>query len=266
MTRGVLGLALWLALAPPAAGAEKGSRNAPSIFVGGIVNAAGFAPAPDNALAPNTILAIFGVDLALRTRAVTSSDLRRGELPRELGGVTVTIGNIRAPLYFVSPKQINAQAPAVLAPGQTTVRVTREGLNSPAAEVEIREAAPGLFPVIAHQDFRIVGRGAPDGSTPARPGQVVVFFGSGFGPTFPPVREGVMPKFTAPVTLPARAWLDGREVAPENLLYVGQSPGFAGLYQVNLQLEEGTPAGDLEFVLEIDGRKSQPLLLPVERE
>jgi uncharacterized protein (TIGR03437 family) len=46
---------------------------------------------------------------------------------------------------------------------------------------------------------------------------------------------------------------------PEYLLhYVGQAPGFAGLYQINLELPPDLPSGDLEVRIEIDGVASQP--------
>lgn len=258
MTAWVLALALGLALAPPLTGAETGRRHAPILNIDGVVNAASFAGAPDNFVAPNSIISIFGVDLSLRTKQVSDGDLVRGRLPLVLGGVQVRIGEIPAPLYFVSPQQINAQVPSEITPGEWPLTIVRENLSGEnAARVKVRAAAPGLFPFVIHTDYTLVGHGEPEGATPARPGEIVLIFGTGFGPTAPAVFSGELPEFAAPVVLPARAWL-GAAVLPGHLLhYVGLAPGFAGLYQINVELPADMTPGDLEFRIEIDGASSQ---------
>ncbi len=256
----------WAVLGAAAAtlfAAEQGRKDIPAIYAGGVVNAASFVPAPDNFVAPGSIVSIFGDDLALRTRAATGR-LDRGRLPLELGGVQVRVGGQLAPLFFVSPGQINLQIPASLAarPQPWTVVVVREGLNSPAADgVHVRATAPGLFPVIAHADFTLVGRGDPEGSFPAKAGETVILFGTGFGPTDPPVVEGQLPTFIAPIVLPHRIFLNGQELPANATYYIGQAPGLAGLQQVNLTLPAPLDAGDYEVVVEVSGAASQPGVL-----
>lgn len=248
--------------------AEKGHKEIPLVHAGGVVNGASFVPAPDNFVAPNSIVSIFGADLALRTEAVTSATLQGGRLPLNLGGVSVLIGGQRAPLYFVSPTQINAQLPANLVgrPQPWALRVVREGLLDAAeAQVLVRESAPGLFPVVAHVDFSVVGRGDPAGSWPAAPGEIVILFGTGFGPTQPPVEEGQLPPFAASTLLPHRVFLNGQELPQEQVLYFGQAPLMAGLQQVNIVLPEGLATGDYEVQVEVAGAMSQPgILIAVE--
>jgi uncharacterized protein (TIGR03437 family) len=259
MNAWVLALALGLALAPPLTGAETGRRRAPILNVDGVVNGASFAAAPDNFVAANSIISIFGVDLSLQTKQVSESDLVRGRLPLVLGGVQVRIGEIPAPLYFVSPHQINAQVPSEITPGEWALTVVRENLSAAnAAAVKVRPAAPGLFAFLTHADYTLVGRGDPQGSTPARPGEIVLIFGTGFGATAPAVFAGELPDFAAPVLLPAQAWLDDTVLPGYLLRYVGQAPGFAGLYQVNLELPADLPAGDPQVRIEINGVSSQP--------
>ena len=242
--------------------AEKGRKEIPLVYAGGVVNGASFVPAPDNFVAPNSIISIFGEDMALRTEPVTSDTLEAGRLPLSLGGVSVQIGGQLAPLYFVSPTQINAQLPANLV-GRTQpwkLRVVREGLGHPPAaeaDVYVREAAPGLFLVVAHVDFSVVGRGDPPGSWPAAPGEIVILFGTGFGPSQPPVDSGQLPPFAASTQLPHRVFLAGQELAPEQVLYFGQAPLFAGLQQVNIVLPEGLTPGDYEVQVEVGGAMSQ---------
>lgn len=263
----VLAPVLWLALAPLLNGADTGRRRAPTLNADGVVNGASFVPAPDNFVAPNGIVSIFGVDLSLQTRQVGEGDLVRGRLPLALGGVQVRIGGILAPLYFVSPGQINAQVPSDLPPGDWTLDVARENLGgSGSAIVKVRQAAPGLFPFLTHTDYTLVGRGELQGSTPARPGEIILVFGTGFGSTAPAVFSGELPDFAAHAVLPARAWLDSEELPGYLIHYVGQAPGFAGLYQINLELPGDLPSGDPEFRIEIGGISSQPgIRIAVER-
>jgi uncharacterized protein (TIGR03437 family) len=254
----LLALAFWLVLAPLLTAAETGRRRAPTLNADGVVNGASFTPAPNNFLAPNGIISIFGVDLSLQTKQVSESDLVRGWLPRTLGDVQVRIGEIPAPLYFVSPLQINAQIPSEIPPGDWPLLVVRGNLAGGATTIKVRQAAPGLFSFLTHTDYKLVGRGDPEGSTPARPGEIVLIFGTGFGSTVPGVFAGELPNFAARIVLPAKVWLDA-EMLPAHLLrYVGQAPGFAGLYQINLQLPADLPSGDPEVRIEIDGIPSQP--------
>ena len=273
----VLGLAAWLAAAPTLFGAEIGRGHAPTIFVGGVVNGASFTPAPDNFVAPNGIVSIFGRELSLRTRAVRPSDLVKGRLPHALAGVTVSVGGLPAPLFFVSPGQINAQIPTPILPGKWRLRVNRENLLSNVEMIEVRAVSPGLFAwpasfvegplraAVTHQDFSPVGRTDPEGATTARPGELIVLWATGFGPTRPTVFEGELPNFPAWLLLPSKVWLNGIAVPDHLVLYAGQAPGLAGLYQVNVILSKDAPTGDVEVMVEVGGIKSQPgMTIPID--
>jgi len=259
--------ALWLAAASTVFGAEIERRYAPTIQVGGVVNAASFRAAPDNVLVPNGIFSIFGVDLSLRTKGVGPGDLTRGRLPTSLGGVTVDVGGISAPLYFVSPGQINAQAPHVLPPGQVRVRVFRESLLSNEVFVNVADIDPAIFvfvgrPIITHLDYTFVGRGEFEGSTPAHPGEYVVIFLTGMGPTVPPVLAGELPFFAAPLQTAVRVRIGERMLeGPPLIQYAGQAPGLAGLYQINVLLPDDVPFGDPEIFIEMGQASTQPGLL-----
>ena len=80
------------------------------------------AAAPVAAIAPGSIVSIFGTNLAL-------GDPQSGSPPpSELGGVTVTVTDaagksFAAPLYYVSAKQINLVMPDAAAPGSATFTV-----------------------------------------------------------------------------------------------------------------------------------------------
>lgn len=263
-----LGPALWLATVSTVFGAEIERRYAPTIGEGGVVNAASFRPAPENLVVPNGIISIFGIDLALRTKTVGMGDLQQGRLPLSLGGVTVDVGGIPAPLYFVSPGQINVQAPSTLPPNQVTVRVFRESLLSNEVTVKVAKLDPGLFmfvgrPIITHLDYKLVGRGEFEGSTPAHPGEYVVLFATGMGLTLPPVLAGQLPMFAAQTLAPVRVWVGERLLeGAASIQYSGQAPGLAGVYQINLLLPLDVPLGDPEII--VDTRTQPGLTIAID--
>lgn len=253
MLRRALGVLALPVAAATLFAAEPVRKQVPTIFAGGVVNAAGFVPAPDNFVAPLAIVSIFGDGLSLAT--ATAGLDENGQLPLTMAGVRVSISGVLMPLFFVSPGQINAQISGRIAPRERAweIRVTREGLSSPAAaEVFVRQAAPGLFPVVLHANFSLVGRNRDMRETPAAPGETVILFGTGFGLT---VR--VAPG-RAVVVLPWSVWVEDRRLAQEAVPFVGKAPNFVGLNQVNLVLPEDLERGDHQVFIEIAGARSQP--------
>lgn len=231
-----------LAVALPAAGA--GESGAPYYSAASFVNSADNLSA---VLAPNTIATLYGESLSWTTKAVSPLDLRGGSLPVVLAGtgVWVLLNNMPAPLYYVSPKQINLLVPGNLTPGPASLRVVRDGWAGPEVRLLLEEAAPALYLL----DGRAAIATRADGSVvtsanPARPGEVVVLYATGLGPTKPDFVPGTLPDRAAPLARPNefRVWLNGSAAPPGSVLYAGVAPGFAGLYQINLALPEGIGA------------------------
>ncbi len=218
----------------------------PAISAGGVVNAATSKAGP---LAPNSIISIYGANLSLFGAL---AQVASGRMPNTLFGVRVNIGPAAAPLLFVNGDQINAVVPAGLPSGSANVTVTVEGLTSPVERVTIGPAGPGIFvfsdgksAAAIHADGSAVGRFA--GATPAKAGEIVSVFATGFGGTTPAVDSGEVFPARAPILQPAQVTIGGTAVTPE---YIGGAPGFAGLYQVNLRVPM-LPAGDHDVVVTI---------------
>ena len=99
-------------------------------------------------IAPYSIVSIVGDNLSDQE---ATADLSQETLPTELGGVQVYIDGIRAPLYFVSPTQINAQMPVEVLDTQSTstyVRTVHDNgdiVASNAIPVPIINFNPGIF-------------------------------------------------------------------------------------------------------------------------
>jgi len=242
--------------------AEPEPKLAPVIAEGGVVNAAGFALSPDGYVAPGSIISIFGVDLAPIERAVHAGDLIGSKLPKILAGVEVQINGLSAPLFYVSPGQVNCQTPVEIRPREAPydLRVVFNNETSAAFPLRVGPAAPGLFPVVAHQDFTLVGSGK--GETPAEPGELILLFGSGFGPTSLPLASGQFAVQPAPLVLPVRVLINGQAVSRDAILYAGVAPGFAGLYQVNVYLPADLSGPEAEAIVEVGGIPS-PVGVPI---
>ena len=221
---------------------------APAYTAASIANSATNEP---GAIAPNTLVTIYGADLAYDTHAVSPQDLHDDTLPVNFAnvGVRVTVGRVPAFLYFVSPGQINILVPSSLRPGKVKVQVVRQGIAGPDVEVDLLDAAPGLF-----QAGGLVVACHPDGNpvtaeAPAAPGEIVVLYATGLGPTRVPVADGRLLTPPLPAGIGAAALtiqrlpelkvlLGGAELAHDRILYAGLTPGYAGLYQVNIRLPD----------------------------
>ncbi len=231
------------------------AAESPTISPGGVVNAADYTPA----LAPGVIFSIFGSDLAPSVAVATTVPL-----PDSLAGVNVEVvsGGVarRAPLFFVSPGQINAQLPFGPFSGPVLVRVrTTTGLSN-EEPITVSTAAPRLFTrtmdglgeaILVHQDYSLVSA-----EHPARAGEWVVLSLTGLGAVDPPVAAG------SPGGLDPLSWAQGsREVfvngEPANVYFAGLAPNFVGLYQVNFQIPETAAAGMAELVVRLAGESSQ---------
>jgi len=202
----------------------------PSPNAGGITNAANYSGA---VLTPGSLLSIYGSGLA-----DTTAKADKLPLPADLAGTQVLINGAIAPLLYVSPLQINAQAPFGLEGAEATVVVRRWGLESATVRVPIAEAGPGLFAPVTKLDYSLVSPANPL----ARSG-IAVLWGTGFGEVTPRVAAGAAaPAAGAATVARAEVTVGGR---PARVLYCGLAPGFAGLYQINIEIPPDAPLGNM---------------------
>jgi uncharacterized protein (TIGR03437 family) len=205
-----------------------------SFAASAVVNAANFTAD----IAAGGLISIFGSGLA-----------------RAGGTTTVEIGGLPATVVAASAFQLNVYVPPALAPGTAIIRVT-----SPYGALErqaaFAEFAPAVF-VLSNGRAAIVNQ---DGtinspSAPARRGQVVTIYGTCFGA----VRDSGKYKV---VTTPVTALLQGQELP---VVFAGLTPGFFGLYQVNLLLPAPLPPGlGLPLVLKQGAATSAPVEISVQ--
>jgi uncharacterized protein (TIGR03437 family) len=203
--------------APPA--------GAPTLSAGGIVNGSSFARAPAP-VAPGSIVATFGSNLATGTAGAAAIPL-----PTTLAGVQVLMNGRPAPLFAVTPGQINAQVPWELQGGSTVnIRVARGGTPTNTVVTNLAAAAPGIFTVAASGSGPGVVIHAADGtlvtaSRPAARSEFLTIYGTGFGPvTNPPATGGAGPSGPLATTAsPATVTIGG---LPAAVVFSGLAPGF----------------------------------------
>jgi uncharacterized protein (TIGR03118 family) len=236
-------------------------QPAPVIVSNGAVNAASFA----GTTAPGAFTAIFGSGLAPTTRTWATADFVNGKLPTQLDGVSVSLDGKAAYVYFVSPGQIDVIAPADSFAGSVSVEVTNNNVASGTATVQLNASAPAFFAagnyvIATHANGSLVGPpNVLPGATPARPGETIAVYGTGFGATNPAVDGQVI---AAPVNVVAPPVITIKGSPPVTVTFAGLIS--AGLDQINLTIP-ALPAGttgtvDLPIIAVSGGLNTQASL------
>jgi uncharacterized protein (TIGR03437 family) len=209
-----------------------GTGNALAVFgllnqpaANAVMNAASLQPGP---VAPGSLIAIFGSNLASATMTAPA-----GSLGRNLGGVTLSINGIAAPIQFVSAGQINAQVPFEVKEGWA--KATLQLADRPPVPITLRiaAAAPGLFPTIRNQSGgRNAGTSENTPENPANVGSVVTVYLTGQGAVAPAVPTGdpAPGAALAQAVLPITVTVGNRKAA---VAFSGLSPDSPGLFQID---------------------------------
>ncbi|HMV82584.1 MAG TPA: hypothetical protein PLD20_08940 [Blastocatellia bacterium] len=223
------------------------------------VSAASFSR---SALALESIVAAFGNNLATATQAATTLPL-----PTQLAGTTVRLTDSAgvehlAPLFFVSPGQVNYLMPAAVAPGNVSVKIT-SGNGATAFGLEtVSRVAPALFTANAS------GRGVPAAqAVRVRNGTLTYFPVAQFDSTgnqFVPAEIDLGPATDQVVlalygsgvrrrsNLSAVRVTVGGVALPAD--YASEAPGFTGLDQINVLLPRTLIGrGEVDVTVVVDG-------------
>lgn len=196
-------------------------------------------------VARGSIATLFGIDFAATTAQATEIPL-----PRLLAGVRVSVAGVDAPLFYVSPTQVNFQVPFEASVGAAMPLVIyRDGAAGPESVVRIAENALGVFayerapgvwdPIIIHGDGRLASP-----SNPARASDVLIVYATGLGELSNAPASGdtapVQPLSTSRQAV--SIIVSGRSAgSTARTLYAGLAPGYVGLVQINLQLPATLP-------------------------
>jgi uncharacterized protein (TIGR03437 family) len=183
--------------------------------------------AAESGVAPGSIVSIFGNSFAEETVVGAENPLAQA-----IGCVTVRSGNRLLPLFFVSPGQINVQLPDDTPVGEHRLVVSCQGLPDVDATFQVVRNAPGLFAgAVLHEDGSAV-----TAESPARPGELLTVYGTGFGPAAVPRPFGFAPVDRAAILDTVVVEAGDVAIAPERSF---AAAGRVGVDVVQFRLPEG---------------------------
>ncbi len=222
-----------------------------------VVNGASMAA---GALSPGAIFTVFGRALSGDT-PVSLQIGGDGLVTTTLNQTRVLVDGIPAPMIYAQARQINAVIPYGVA-GRASARVEVEyrSVKSPAVDVQLVEAAPGIFSV----DSSGQGQGAilnqnltlNTAANAADPDSVVAIYATGGGQTDPAGEDGSVPGRVLPKPLLPVSVLIGNSDAP--VTYAGAAPGLiSGVLQVNVRIPRGLQRGSYPITLRLGRYNSQ---------
>ena len=248
------------------------------VFVadGGVI-LANLAPKVSS-ISPLSIISVFGLNFTDESILFPNLD-GQGRISTTLGGVCFEIGGERAPIFAVTPTQANLQKPATKNLGPVSVVAIRncnttEEVRSEVELVTVAEATPAffLFPPLVNGGL-IAARFniddvavAPNGmfkdqfgtSRPAAKGDIITLYGTGWGDTGAALATGQLATGAAELLETANVMVTfgGVALAPEDVLYVGVTPGTAGLYQLVIRVPQSATNGNKKVVLRVYGKST----------
>jgi uncharacterized protein (TIGR03437 family) len=254
----------------------------PAVTISNVQNGATF----QTTLAPSTYASIFGQNLSTTNpgRGWTAADFNMNadgtlDMPTSLDGTSVTIGGAAAYINYISPIQINIITPPNVVGNNLPVVVTVNGQVSTAFSVNMQNIAPSFFTwqpatsdygkylIAQHADFTNIGKvGLFPGTsasftTPAAPGETIILYGTGFGPTSPPIPDGIETDKVYSLSPTPTATFGN---ASATVVFGGLIPPFSQVYQFNVTIPSNALNGDSPLIVTVNGTQSVSGLITVQ--
>ncbi len=242
--------------APPVISPAGTTNN----FTGTVNDASYVAP-----VAAGSIAAVFGTNLSVGS----SGPQVIVPLPTMLAQTSLLIGGRPAPLYFVSPGQVNVQIPWEMAGSTlTTINATVGGVVSNGQAVSIAAFAPGIFTMNGSGTGQGAILVAPTSQvaapgTPVLRGGYVAIFCTGLGAVTNQPATG-SPAPSSPLSFAGTPTVTIGGISAF-VSYSGLAPTLVGLYQVNAQVPAGVvPGNTVPLVMSIGGITSNIVTIAVQ--
>jgi uncharacterized protein (TIGR03437 family) len=229
----------------------------PVVAPGGVLSSGDYSSPP----AAGLLVSIFGSALADGSASFTQAPLST-----LLGSTKVLLGGQELPMVYVSENQVN-----VLVPYETPLNaplpllIVRGNAISVPVNVAVFDAQPAILSTLGNGQgqghiYRAISSGAQvlaDASSPATTGDVLVIYCVGLGITDPKVTSGDAAPFSplARITAPVAATIGGQTAAAS---FAGLTPGFIGLYQINVAVPGGVPSGTQPVSISVGAKSSPP--------
>jgi uncharacterized protein (TIGR03437 family) len=234
------------------------AQGPPQFSAADVVNSASFVPG----LVPGSLATVFAAGVLDNPGSLLANGI---PIASTLGGVSITVDGIAAPIYAVTNssgrEQVNFQVPFEIAGRSTAMLViTRDGVSSTPVAVPILEFQPAIYTrdadqavVVHNSDFTLVTADKPLGR-----GEFAFVYAAGLGRVS---NQPVTGRAGAASPLPqvaseVRITLAG---LPCEVQYVGLAPGLVGVYQVNFRVPANAPSGLQDLVM-VEGNTNSPMV------
>jgi uncharacterized protein (TIGR03437 family) len=243
------------------------------------VNAASFLPSVP--VAQSGLVSLFAPGIT----ATASASAQGAPWPSTLLNRQVAVNDVTlAPLYSVSPNQINFQFPSAAPAGsdRVAVRLADTGELMAGGTILVAGTSPGLFTasqngtgqaLVLNQDSTV-----NTAANPAAVGSIISLYGTGQGQVSPAVADGTAAPGGGPlsttVAVPTSNATTCATSQPSMCVSVGSAfgdvqfsglaPGFVGLWQINVKIPQGIAAGGAVAVrVVINGTPSNTVTVAV---
>jgi uncharacterized protein (TIGR03437 family) len=199
-----------------------------------------------SSVAPGAWIEVHGSSLAAGTRTWAASDFSGNSAPISLDGTQVSIAGQNAVILYISGTQVNAQVPLNVSPGPQQITVTAPNGTSLPYTITVNAAQPGLCQgaqvgnnqyaaaVVNSTNTYVLPSSANVAGVsfrPAHPGEIMSFFGNGFGAVIPSPNQGQVVQQMNQLATPLQIFFGQTQATVQ---YAGLAPGFLGLYQFNV--------------------------------
>ena len=223
-----------------------------SLLIGAVVDAASQRSA---AISPGKIVVVYGAGLG--PDQLIQNQANAGRFGTELGGTTVSLNGVAAPILYTSATQVAAIVPYAISRTTAQVVVTYQGQVSNSFSVPAALSAPSIFTANQQGWGQAAAINVKDGrfNSPVNPLQVgdyISLFATGEGQTSPGGVDGkVGGSVSATPLLPVIVTVGG--IRAPGVQYAGSVQGqVSGLMQVNVKIPDGVkPSGYVPVVLQV---------------
>jgi len=242
-----------------------------SPMVSSLNNAASLAVAP---AVPGSLTSVFGSGFAYASGTTQPGvQVNSNGAAETLFGLTIQLNGTDAPLLYASPGQANIQIPWELT-GQTqaTFLVTRNGVTR-TQTIPLAPYAPGLFTmsqngggqaaalIASTQPVIAAPAGAFPGSRPIHAGEYLSLYGTGLGTVETSQITNQNGHCCVSTAATPVVTVGG---VPAMVQFSGLAPGLLGVFQVNVLIPPGAPAGSaVPVVLKIGGATSNTVTIAI---
>jgi uncharacterized protein (TIGR03437 family) len=252
------------------------NRVAHFLRAAAVVNSATFqASVP---VAPGSLAVLFGTGLADDTATAASAPWSTSLLKREV----VVNDDIRSPLYYLSPTQTNFQVPwgSPVGANRIAVRVADTGELMAGGTLNVGSTSPGIFTIsqdgkgqaaAVNEDGRV-----NSASNPATKGSYISLYGTGQGQVSPAVLDGAaalaspLSKAVTVLTADAKSCIASQPAMCiaigtgfGEIQFSGLTPGFVGLWQINVKIPADVPSGNVPVRILLNGTPSNTVTVAV---